>query len=160
MTLARIVSGGQTGVDRAALDAALTARFPCGGWCPEGRKAEDGRIPDHYPVVILPGSGYRARTLKNVEDSDGTVIVYSAPLSGGTKLTRDFCIRAKKPFVFVDATTVSLADAIDGVIAFIAKQQVAVLNVAGQLAGVIQGVRVAPVDRGICDVQQSRSLNE
>jgi hypothetical protein len=95
MTLSKIVSGGQTGVDRGALDAALRVGFPCGGWCPQDRKAEDGPIPDRYPLVVLPGAGYRQRTLKNVKDSDGTVIIYANTLSGGTKLTRDFCQRER-----------------------------------------------------------------
>ena len=59
-----IISGGQTGVDRGALDAALSLGTPCGGWCPEGRLAEDGVIPDIYPLQVLEGSGYRKRTKK------------------------------------------------------------------------------------------------
>jgi hypothetical protein len=58
----KIVSGGQTGIDRGALDAALAANFPCGGWCPGDRMAEDGVIPDRYPLMALPNGGYRART--------------------------------------------------------------------------------------------------
>jgi Circularly permutated YpsA SLOG family len=72
MALAKIVSGGQKGVDRAALDAALAVGFSCGGWCPADRKAEDGPIPDKYPMSLPSGGGYRQRTLKNVQDSDGT----------------------------------------------------------------------------------------
>jgi len=68
LALAKIVSGGQTGVDRGALDTALDNGFPCGGWCPSGRLAEDGRIPDRYPVTELTGGSYRQRTLRNVVD--------------------------------------------------------------------------------------------
>jgi hypothetical protein len=70
MPLKKIVSGGQTGVDRAALDAALVAKFPCAGWAAD-RMAEDGIIPDRYPLVPLPSGGYRQRTRLNVSDSDG-----------------------------------------------------------------------------------------
>ena len=72
----KIVSGGQTGVDRGALDAALAMNVACGGWCPENRMADDGVIPDRYPVQILANSGYRKRTKQNVQDSDATVIIY------------------------------------------------------------------------------------
>ena len=70
MALTKIVSGGQTGVDRAALDAALAVGFPCGGWCPANRKAEDGPIPEKYPMSLLTGGGYRQRTLENVQDRE------------------------------------------------------------------------------------------
>lgn len=98
MALTKIVSGWQTGVDRGALDAALVAGFPCGGWCPAGRLAEDGGIPERYPLTEMPevrigepavrtarkiAEGYRARMLKNVQDSDGTVILFSGTLSEG-----------------------------------------------------------------------------
>ena len=134
VTLMKIVSGGQTGVDRGAMDAALAAEFPCGGWCPEGRQSEDGRIPDKYPLLVLEGSGYRQRTLKNVEDSDGTLILFNGSLTGGTKLTRDLCVREKKAFFVVDATLVPMAEAIDGVRSFIVDQNIRVLNVAGPRA--------------------------
>src|SRR5450631_3978490 len=102
MALTKIVSGGQTGVDRGALDAALAAGFPCGGWCPADRRAEDGPIPQRYPLTPLPGAGYRQRTQQNLIDSDGTAILFYGTLSGGTKLTRDSCVREKKPFVVLD----------------------------------------------------------
>jgi len=90
-SLTRIVSGGQTGVDRGALDAALEAGFPCGGWAPAGRIAEDGPIAARYPVVELAGAGYEERTLKNVLDSDGTAILYFKELEGGTRQTMVNC---------------------------------------------------------------------
>ena len=74
MALKKIVSGGQTGVDRVALDAALSANFPCGGWVPGDRMAEDGAISEKYPMTVLPKGGYRQRTRLNVSDSDGTAI--------------------------------------------------------------------------------------
>ena len=133
-TLAKIISGGQTGVDLGALDAALAAAFPCGGWCPEGRQSEDGRIPDRYPLVVWPGSGYRQRTYKNVHDSDGTVILFTGSLTGGTKLTRDLCLKEGKPHVVVDAAQVAVSAAIDAVGSFVLQHRIRILNVAGPRA--------------------------
>lgn len=82
-----IVSGGQTGVDRAALDVALALGIPCGGWCPKGRLAEDGPLPDRYPLRETEFEGYSKRTKLNVQDSDGTLLFTRQRPSGGTKLT-------------------------------------------------------------------------
>ncbi len=101
----KIVSGGQTGVDRGALDAALESAEQCGGWCPEGRKAEDGVIPESYPVQELKGGGYRKRTRKNVQDSDGTVIIYFGQLIGGTEQTLRYCLDEKKPYLLLNIAT-------------------------------------------------------
>ncbi|MFL6540447.1 MAG: YpsA SLOG family protein, partial [Chthoniobacterales bacterium] len=79
----KIISGGQTGVDRAALDAALSLGIESGGWCPTGRLAEKGRIPDQYPVRELPNGGFPERTLQNVLDSDATIIIHPGSLHGG-----------------------------------------------------------------------------
>lgn len=76
----KIISGGQTGVDRGALDAALDLGITCGGWCPEGRLAEDGVISRRYPVRELPGADYRQRTLANVLAADGTLLIDAAEL--------------------------------------------------------------------------------
>ncbi|PSQ85488.1 MAG: molybdenum cofactor carrier, partial [Bacteroidetes bacterium QH_2_63_10] len=83
----KIISGGQTGVDRAALDAALAFNVPVGGWCPKGRRAEDGQIPDRYPLEETPSEAYEQRTAWNVRDSDGTLIITDGSLEGGTALT-------------------------------------------------------------------------
>jgi hypothetical protein len=134
MALTKVVSGGQTGIDRAALDAALAARLPCGGWCPIDRNAEDGPIPEHYPMSTFSEGGHRLRILKNVQDSDGSAILFSQTLSGGTKLTRDLCIREKKPFIVLDATQISHARAAAAIVRFIDENEVQVLNVAGPRA--------------------------
>ena len=134
MALIKIISGGQTGVERGALDAALAAGFSCGGWCSGDRNAEDGPIEPRYPLTALPGGGSRQRTLKNVHDSDGTAILFNASLSGGTKLTRDLCIREKKPFVVLDATQIVESRAVAAILRFIDEHEILVLNVAGPRA--------------------------
>src|SRR5438309_682688 len=85
--LLRIISGGQTGVDRAALDAALACGVPCGGCCPQGRRAEDGPIAARYPLTETPSPDYPPRTERNVRDADATLILIKGMPSGGTALT-------------------------------------------------------------------------
>lgn len=91
-----IVSGGQTGVDRAALDFALLNNIPCGGFCTKGRRAEDGRISTHYPLQELQSTSFAERTLQNILNSDVTLILYQDTLDRGTKLTLELCITHKK----------------------------------------------------------------
>lgn len=129
--MVKIVSGGQTGVDRGALDAALDCGVDAGGWCPEGRKAEDGEIPARYPLIELPDSGCRQRTKRNVTDSDGTLIIYFGYLSGGTEQTVMFCMKKKKPYLLIDAKELSVDRAAERVIQFLNESHVSVLNVAG-----------------------------
>lgn len=132
--IAKLVSGGQTGVDRAALDAALARGFPCGGWCPQGRRAEDGTIPDRYPLIELHGAGYLARTLRNVDDSDGTLIVHFGAPSGGTKRTWRHCVETGKPHLLVDGRNASVASTVEAAAEFCVARRIAVLNVAGPRA--------------------------
>lgn len=127
----RIVSGGQTGVDRGALDAALAAGLPCGGWCPEGRRAEDGTIPGRYPLRELPGTGYKERTRRNVEDSDGTVILHFGELSGGTALTQDFARRIGRPLLVIDGSRSAPETSLARLNAFLLEHRIETLNVAG-----------------------------
>jgi hypothetical protein len=134
MALAKIVSGGQTGVDRGALDAALEAGFPCSGWAPEGRTAEDGPIHERYPLQELAGAGYEERTLQNVLDSDGTAILYSGALEGGTRQTMAHCVKHGKPFELVDASRAAPRDAAAKLAAFIERHRLSVLNIAGPRA--------------------------
>jgi len=130
----KIVSGAQTGVDRAALDAALAMGVPVGGWVPEGRKAEDGVIPGHYPVKELAGAGYRERTRQNVIDSDATLILYFDELSGGTLATLRDCRHYQKPHCLIDAANTDLHQAVVQLQFFLEQNTVNVLNVAGPRA--------------------------
>ena len=127
----KIISGGQTGVDRAALDVALEHRIECGGWCPAGRLDEFGKIPDHYPVQELPDGGFAERTLQNVKDSDGTVVIYAAELRGGTDQTVRFCDVLNQPHQLVDASRVTTAEAAKLIANFVRTNRIDILNIAG-----------------------------
>src|SRR5256886_13993959 len=109
----KIISGGQTGVDRGALDAALELGFSCGGWCPAGRLGEDGTIPKRYPVGELPNAGYAERTARNVADSDGTLVISNGVPLGGTRETVDRCIELQKPYLIIDCAKRSVQETIE-----------------------------------------------
>ncbi len=127
----KVVSGGQTGVDRAALDVALQLGIEHGGWCPKGRLAEDGRIAERYALREMPSVDYAARTEQNVIDSDGTLILYCDRLQGGTLLTHRLAKSYNKPLhrVRLDLTIQYAA-----VIRWLQENQIQVLNVAGPRA--------------------------
>ena len=134
MARIKIISGGQTGVDRAALDAALQTGTECGGWGPERRFAEDGTIPPRYPLWELKSAGYKERTLRNVVNSDGTVIIYFDSLSGGTEQTLLFCLNQKKPYLLIDATELSPVRTAERIQQFVADHSIIALNIAGPRA--------------------------
>lgn len=98
----RIISGGQSGVDRAALDFCLENGIQCGGWCPKGRLAEDGIIPENYPLREADSEDYDVRTRLNVEESDGTLIVYKTEMDEGTHLTLKAIHEKAKPYFLID----------------------------------------------------------
>jgi len=122
-----IVSGGQTGADRGALDAALAAGIPCGGWCPRGRRAEDGTVPDRYPLRETPTAEYPQRTAWNVRDSDGTVILHQGRVDRGTALTERLARSQGRPVLLLDVRSARPAE----LAAWIEKERIARLNVAG-----------------------------
>jgi len=97
----KIISGGQTGVDRAGLEVAIALGIEHGGWCPRGRLAEDGSIPSRYELVENDSTDYTVRTRQNVVDSDATLILFEQRLSGGTMLTRRIASELGKPFLCI-----------------------------------------------------------
>ena len=98
----QIVSGGQTGVDLAALDVAIELGMPHGGWCPRGRRFERGRIPDQYCLRETESANYRVRTEQNVVDSDGTLVLYRGSLTGGTAFTVRMAMKHARPCLQLD----------------------------------------------------------
>lgn len=125
----KIISGGQTGVDRGALDAALDLGVDVGGYCPRGRKAEDGRIPEKYSFLQeTPGTGYIQRTLWNVRDADATLVLHQGEMGPGTKQTIKMCHGQKKRCLVVDMRD---RNSVDTVRAWIKMSPTTILNVAG-----------------------------
>jgi hypothetical protein len=133
----RVISGGQTGVDRASLDAANALGLPIGGWCPLGRRAEDGPIPDRYALHETPSADYAERTEWNVRDSDATLILHRGPMTGGTRLTAELARRLGKPLLVRD-----LAEPIDvpAIADWLIANHVRVLNCAGPRESGMPGI--------------------
>lgn len=128
--LRRVVSGGQTGVDRVALEIALEAKLAVGGWCPRGRRAEDGTIPSCFPLRETPSACYRQRTRWNVRDSQGTLILTAGFPTGGTALTLWTAVKLKKPYLVLDPSAAPL-EALERIAQWVLEHQIGVLNVAG-----------------------------
>lgn len=123
-----IISGGQTGVDRAALDAALAAGLPQGGACPAGRLAEDGAIPPRYRLVETKSANPASRTRLNVRESDATLILSSAAPDGGTRLTIRHAAKLGRPCLIADPAE---DDAADAILAWLRAGDFRILKVAG-----------------------------
>ena len=130
----KMVCGGQTGVDRAVLDFCLEKHIPCGGWCPDGRKAEDGRIDPKYPLEELTGGDYKDRTRSNVIDSDATVIIYHEKMAGGTFYSLDVARRQNKPYLILDMSELSVDEAAGRIPEFIERFAPGTLNFSGPRA--------------------------
>lgn len=133
----KIVSGGQTGVDRAALDAAINSNFPHGGYCPKGRLAEDGLIPDTYKLIEAKTSDYAERTKLNVIHSDGTLILSRYQPEGGTAMTVEFAKRHAKPYLVFNPEDI---EQVDDILTWANNYQIEVLNVAGPRASKDTGI--------------------
>ncbi len=134
LSLVRIVSGGQTGADRAALDWAIARGVPHGGWCPRGRKAEDGAIAREYQLTETPSDDYGQRTEWNVRDSDGTVILsLGRTLTGGSRKTAEIAQQYGRPWLHLSKQADG-ADAAERLRRFVEEHGIRVLNVAGPRA--------------------------
>jgi len=132
--IAKIISGGQTGADRAALDWAIAHNIPHGGWCPKGRLAEDGRIDPRYELKESPKPEYIQRTEWNVRDSDATVIFSIKPiLSGGSLATKDLAAAHKKPCLHLSQSC-SITENAENLRKFLKEHNVRILNIAGPRA--------------------------
>jgi len=136
----KVISGGQTGVDRAALDAALALSIPIGGWCPRGRRAEDGPIPARYGLVETPSDGYLQRTEWNVRDANATLIVGRGELTGGTLRTVRFARKWAKPCLVLD---LAAAPSLESASEWLAEGEYRVLNVAGPRESTQPGIHAA-----------------
>jgi hypothetical protein len=130
----KIVSGGQTGADQAGLDVAIELGIPHGGWVPRGRKTEAGRLPDRYHVKEITSISYLQRTLMNVIDSDGTLIISHGKLSGGSAVTKGLSAKHRKPCLHIDLNRLGHPEAVAATVNWIDAREIKVLNVAGPRA--------------------------
>lgn len=148
----KVVSGGQTGVDRAGLDAAIELGIEHGGWCPLGRLAEDRFIPTRYALRQTDSPSYAFRTEQNVLDSDGTLIITRGQLSGGTELTWHLCRRHARPVLVID-----LAKNIDfaAIIAWLREHEIGQLNIAGPRESTSPGIQSAAKEMLMAVLQQA-----
>ena len=130
----KIVSGGQTGADRAALDFAIEHGIPHGGWCPKGRLSEDGIIEKRYQLRETSTKNYPQRTEKNVQEAEGTVIFTIAPkLTGGSKKTAQLADKNNKPWLHISRCGGAYSKE-DQLVRFIAENSIRTLNIAGSRA--------------------------
>jgi hypothetical protein len=126
-----VVTGGQTGVDRAALDAALACGIPCGGWCPAGRSAEDGPIPARYPLTETPEADPAFRTRRNVAEADGTLIIVHGAPDQGSRLAQGAARELGRAHLTLDLSRTAPDAACALVAAWIAREGIRTLNIAG-----------------------------
>ena len=130
----KIISGGQTGADQAALDVAIKLKISHGGWLPKGRLTEKGALENKYKLKELPTTSYEKRTKKNIIDSDGTLILSNGILTGGSLLTKEYAFFLKKPHLHIDLLSTSFIDAIYYIRVWVDKYNIKILNIAGSRA--------------------------
>jgi hypothetical protein len=148
----KIISGGQTGVDRGALEAAIELGIPHGGWCPLGRLAEDGAIDPRYQLRETDSPEYHVRTRQNVIDSDATLILHRGPIAGGTDLTRRLALEHGRPILLVD-----LAEPVDydSFRSWLQTHSIRTLNIAGPRQSTCPGITEKTRDVLLCLLQQA-----
>jgi hypothetical protein len=144
--LKKIISGGQTGADQAALDVAIKLDIPHGGWIPKGRKTENGPLPEKYQLKEMSTANYPKRTKKNIMESDGTLILSHGGLSGGSALTQDYADRVQRPCLHINFNIANIFQAALRVINWIQENGIRVLNVAGPRASKDPKIYKATVD--------------
>jgi hypothetical protein len=140
MIISKIISGGQTGVDQAALDVAMALGIPHGGWVPKGRKTENGALPDKYRLKVMPTSSYAKRTEQNVIDSEGTLIISLGPLTGGSELTQKTAMLHDRPCLHIDLGTLNTLQTVKTVRSWIVRHGIGILNIAGPRASENPGI--------------------
>lgn len=126
-----IISGGQSGVDRAALDAAIECGIPHGGFVPKGRMAEDGKLPRKYKVKEMPGRDYADRTRANVDSADATLVIFRGRLMGGTLLTWEYAKNRDRPVKMIDIKMMGPESAVERIVTWVREIQPSRLNIAG-----------------------------
>lgn len=142
----KIISGGQTGADQGALDAAIKLDIPHGGWIPKGRLTEDGELPQKYKLKEMSTASYPKRTEQNVKDSDGTLILTHGKLTGGSKLTKEFAVKNGKAFLHIDLNHTIPFNASREIINWIREHDIRILNVAGTRASENPRIHDAAMD--------------
>lgn len=144
--LTQVVSGGQTGVDQAGLDAAIDLGIPHGGWCPLGRLSENGKIPKKYLLQETDSPKYTVRTRLNVKESDGTLILFEASMSRGTGLTANHAGRLGRPLLTIDIVEflewgeARFEEELQKANDWIEEHEIKVLNIAGPRESTSPGI--------------------
>ncbi len=127
----KIISGGQAGIDRGALDACLDFKFSAGGWCPKGRRAEDGKIAKKYPLKETMSDKYEERTRLNIKDADGTLIIARSQITGGTLLTKKTAKELNKPLLIINSVDAQSDELTVNILKWMNNNNIQILNIAG-----------------------------